>query len=81
MDDYISILLDQLSAQRPAKLSAAFARREAEVRTASQALWESLSPAQRKLFLRYEDAQNAWESLSADAYARQTFLLARRIFR
>lgn len=81
MDDYIGILLHHLSERRPARLSGPFSAQQAEADRAAQALWDTLSPAQRKLFLAYEDAQNACDGLSADAYARRAFLLARRIFR
>ena len=48
---------------------------------AADALCDTLSPEQRKLFLAYEAARNACASASEDAYARQAFLLAREIYR
>ena len=46
-----------------------------------EALRNTLSPEQRRLFLRYEEAHNALASVSEEIFARQAFLLAREIFR
>ena len=42
---------------------------------------DSLTAGQRKLFLAYEEARNAAEGASEDAFARQAFLLAREVYR
>jgi len=80
MEDYIDILLTHLSEQRPFSTQSEEAA-QTEARRATQALWETFSPRQRKLFLAYESAQNAVNTLSEDAYARAAFLLAREIYR
>ena len=81
MDDYIDVLLESLADQRLSFLvHEYFTRLKQEAQTAD-ALCDTLSPEQRKLFLAYEAARNACASASEDAYARQAFLLAREIYR
>lgn len=81
MDDYIDVLLESLADQRLSFLGHEyFTRLKQEAQTAD-ALCDTLSPEQRKLFLAYEAARNACASASEDAYARQAFLLAREIYR
>ena len=81
MDDYIDVLLESLADQRLSFLGHEyFTRLKQEAQTAD-ALCDTRSPEQRKLFLAYEAARNACASASEDAYARQAFLLAREIYR
>ena len=53
MEDYIDILLTHLSEQRPFS-SESETEVQSEARRATQALWETFSPQQRKLFLAYD---------------------------
>ena len=77
MQDYIDILLSHLSGARQSSLPGeAFPLQVREQQTLN-ALLDSLTAGQRKLFLAYEEARNA----SEDAFARQAFLLAREVYR
>ena len=81
MDDYIDVLLESLADQRLSFLGHEYSTRLKQEAQAADALCDTLSPEQRKLFLAYEAARNACASASEDAYARQAFLLAREIYR
>lgn len=76
MNDYIDVLLEALSSERPAFSIEAFREHQA-----LDALMATLSEEQRKLFLSYEAAHNEAADRSADAFARSAFTLAREIFR
>jgi len=56
-------------------------RGESKGGAAFEALERTFTDEQRKLFLTYEAAHNAAAGIGEDAYARQTFLLAREIYR
>ena len=81
MQDYIDILLSHLSSARQNALPGEYFPLQAREQQALNALLDSLTAGQRKLFLAYEEARNAAASVSEDAFARQAFLLAREIFR
>ena len=67
MDDYIDVLLESLADQRLSFLGHEyFTRLKQEAQTAD-ALCDTLSPEQRKLFLAYEAARNACASASVFA--------------
>ena len=77
MDNYIDVLLEALCRGQ----ASAFSREAFREHQALDALMATLSDEQRDLFLAYEAAHNDAASISADAYARSAFLLAREIFR
>ena len=81
MDDYITVLLESLDDLRPVSADGKCERLLTAEEAAATALRETLSPEQRTLFLRYEEAHNALASVSEEILARQAFLLAREIFR
>ena len=81
MDDYITVLLESLDDLRPVSADGKCERLLTAEEAAATALRETLSPEQSRLFLAYEDACMAAATASADAFARQAFLLAREIFR
>ena len=81
MQDYIDILLSHLSSTRQNALSGEYFSLQAREQQALNALLDSLTAGQRKLFLAYEEARNAAEGASEDAFARQAFLLAREVYR
>ena len=81
MQDYIDVLLCHLADTRQNALPGeAFPLQVREQQTLN-ALLDSLTAGQRKLFLAYEEARNAAEGASEDAFARQAFLLAREVYR
>ena len=81
MQDYIDVLLCHLSSARQSSLPGeAFPLQVREQQTLN-ALLDSLTAGQRKLFLAYEEARNAAEGASEDAFARQALLLAREVYR
>ena len=79
MDDYITVLLRELSENRTDSVE--YLRAFRQLDEAGEALCETLSPRQHKLFLAYEEAANAVSCISEDGLARSAFLLAREIFR
>ena len=81
MQDYIDVLLCHLSSARQSSLPGEYFPLQVREQQALNALLDSLTAGQRKLFLAYEDARNAAEGASEDAFARQAFLLAREIYR
>ena len=80
MDDYIAVLLNYLTEHSPSA-DWEYLARQARQSQAAEELRNTLSPEQRRLFLRYEEAHNALASVSEEIFARQAFLLAREIFR
>ena len=80
MDDYITVLLKRLTEHSPSANWESLVRQTRQ-NQAGEALRNTLSPEQRRLFLRYEEAHNALASVSEEIFARQAFLLAREIFR
>ena len=81
MQDYIDILLSHLSSARQRSLPGESFPLQVQEQQALNALLDSLTAGQRKLFLAYEEARNAAEGASEDAFARQAFLLAREVYR
>lgn len=81
MQDYIDVLLCHLADQRQSTLPGTYFPLQAREQQALNALLDSLTAGQRKLFLAYEEARNAAEGASEDAFARQAFLLAREVYR
>ena len=81
MQDYIDVLLCHLSSALQSSLPGESFPLQVREQQALNALLDSLTAGQRKLFLAYEEARNAAEGASEDAFARQAFLLAREVFR
>lgn len=81
MQDYIDILLSHLSNARQNTLPGESFPLQVREQQALNALLDSLTADQRKLFLAYEEARNAAEGASEDAFARQAFLLGREVYR
>lgn len=81
MQDYIDVLLCHLSSARQSSLPGEYFPLQVREQQALNALLDSLTAGQRKLFLAYEEARNAAEGASEDAFARQAFLLAREVYR
>ena len=81
MQDYIDVLLCHLADQRQSTLPGTYFPPQAREQQALNALLDSRTAGQRKLFLAYEEARNAAASVSEDAFARQAFLLAREVYR
>ena len=81
MQDYIDVLLCHLSSARQSSLPGESFPLQVREQQALNALLDSLTAGQRKLFLAYEEARNAAEGASEDAFARQAFLLAREVYR
>ena len=81
MQDYIDVLLCHLSSARQSSLPGEYFPLQVREQQALNALLDSLTADQRKLFLAYEEARNAAASVSEDAFSRQAFLLAREVYR
>ena len=81
MQDYIDVLLCHLADARQNALPGESFPLQVQEQQALNALLDSLTAGQRKLFLAYEEARNAAVSVSEDAFARQAFLLAREVYR
>ena len=81
MQDYIDVLLCHLADTRQNALPGEYFPLQAREYQTLDALTASFTADQRKLFLAYEEARNAAEGASEDAFARQAFLLAREVFR
>ena len=81
MQDYIDVLLCHLADARQNALPGDSFPLQVREQQALNALLDSLTAGQRKLFLAYEEARNAAASVSEDAFARQAFLLAREVYR
>lgn len=79
--DYITVLLNDLEDRAPSFLDGAYYAAMAREDTALQALEETFTPEQHRLFRAYEDCRNDSAACYQDALARQAFLLARAIFR
>jgi len=80
-EDYIDVLLEHLDRQSPDFLGREYFIQQTREHLASEALTRTLSEEQLTLFLAYEAEHNARASISADAFARQAFLLAKKIYR
>lgn len=81
MQDYIDVLLCHLADTRQNALPGESFPLQVREQQALNALLDSLTAGQRKLFLAYEEARNSAEGASEDAFARQAFLLAREVYR
>lgn len=81
MQDYIDVLLCHLADTRQNALPGEYFPLQVREQQALNALLDSLTAGQRKLFLAYEEARNAAEGASEDSFARQAFLLAREVYR
>lgn len=81
MNDYIDVLLLELSGHSPSEAGGAYYLQRAREEQAYSALWDTLSPSQQELFLAYDEERNATAGIREDAMARRAFLLARDIFR
>ena len=81
MQDYIDVLLCHLADTRQNALPGEYFPLQAREYQTMDALTASFTADQRKLFLAYEEARNAAEGASEDAFARQAFLLAREVYR
>lgn len=81
MDDYITVLLNDLEDHASSFLDGAYYAAIHREAAAFQALEETFTPEQHRLFCAYEDCRNDSAACYQDALARQAFLLARSIFR
>lgn len=81
MDDYITVLLNDLEDHASSFLDGAYYAAIHREAAAFQALEETFTPEQHQLFCAYEDSRNDSAACYQDALARQAFLLARSIFR
>ena len=81
MQDYIDVLLCHLADARQNALPGESFPLQVREQQTLNALLDSLTAGQRKLFLAYEEARNAAEGASEDAFVRQAFLLAREVYR
>lgn len=81
MEDYIQILLEYLTERREAFSDWNHCVQSDRVLQAVEALEETLTGPQKKLFAAYEDARDEAGAAGEMALARQAFLLAREIYR
>lgn len=81
MEDYIDILLENLSEHLNEYLNASYFAQEKTAANALKSLMETCTDAQKKLLLAYEEALNTADSISELTLARQAFLLAKTIYR
>ena len=81
MRDYIDLLVHVLLEQESCDSAGSFSAQTPQQIYAERAFRETLSGPQTKLFLAYEEAQNAASSLYAACLARQAFLLAKELYR
>lgn len=81
MEDYIDILFRELEEQWSDLLGGEYFLQKAREDYAEQALLDTLTEEQQKLFLIYEEQRNAASVFRESGMTRQAFLLAREIFR
>ncbi|WP_417042916.1 hypothetical protein [Dysosmobacter sp.] len=81
MDDYITVLLNDLEDRAGQFLPGEYYQAANRESAALQALEETFTPEQHRLFQAYEDSRSDSACAYQDALARQAFLLARAIFR
>lgn len=81
MRDYIDVLLDELSDSRLSVLGHEYFLQQQREYLATEALSDTLSEEQQKLFMSYEEEHNACAAMRMDSFARQAFLLAKEIYR
>ena len=81
MEDYIQTLLDNLEENLPASLGGTYYTALNREISAAQALADTLSEEQQRLFSLYEDRWTTRSGIYQSAYARGAFLLAREIYR
>lgn len=81
MDDYITVLLEDLESRASEFLPGGYYAAIARESAASEALTATLNDEQMDLFLIYEETHNAADDLYQSALLRQAFLLGREVFR
>ena len=81
MNDYISVLLEDLESRSADFLPGGYYAAIARETAASEALTAALNDHQRDLLLTWEDARNAADDLYQSALLRQAFLLGREVVR
>ena len=81
MDDYITVLLEDLESRASEFLPGGYYAAIARESAASEALTATLNDEQMELLLTWEDARNAADDLYQSALLRQAFLLGREVFR
>ena len=79
MKEVLPILRD--AAYRQVQYPPEYAIQCRRAEAAYQALWDSFSPEQRKLYLRYEAERNAQEALEEEHLICRVFALARELYR
>ena len=81
MEDYIEILLEALEEHDREYLGWEYFVQSKRAMEAMETLSQTFSREQRKLFQDYEEEQTALDATGRMALARQTFLLAKEIYR
>ena len=81
MDDYITVLLNDLEDRAGQFLPGEYYQGANRESAALQALEATLSAEQRALFDEFADRRNVSAACYQDALARQAFLLARELYR
>lgn len=81
MNDYITVLLEDLESRAADFLPGGYYAAIARETAASEALTAALNDDQRDLLLTWEDARNAADDLYQSALLRQAFLLGREVVR
>lgn len=81
MDDYITVLLEDLENRASEFLSGDYYGALAREAAASKVLTAALNDEQMDLFLTYEEAHNAAGDLYQSTLLRQAFLLGRETVR
>ena len=83
MDELLNELLPYLreAAHRQVQYPQAYLSQRWQAEAAYQALWDSFSAQQRKLYIRYEAQRNAQETMEEEQLIRQVFALVRELYR
>ena len=81
MDDYITVLLNDLEDRAAFFLPGAYYAAAARESAAAEALEATLTPEQQTLFDAYAERRNDSACAYQDALSRQAFLLGREVFR
>ena len=83
MDELLNELLPYLreAAHRQVQYPQAYLSQRRQAEAAYQALWDSFSAQQRRLYLQYEELRNAQEATEEDQLICQAFALARELYR
>lgn len=80
MDDYITVLLNDLEDHASSFLDGGYYAAIHRETAAAEALEATLSAEQRALFDEFADRRNVSAACYQDALARQAFLLARELY-